>query len=68
METGAPIRGYSFIRFGDDPTVDQEIYLDVRIGHGQMTSPDARPDSIIEFAARAGRCHAAHRRGQAAPG
>lgn len=53
METRAPIGGCSFIRFADDPTAGQEIYLDVRIGHGQMTSPDVRLDSIIEFVARA---------------
>jgi GNAT superfamily N-acetyltransferase len=53
METRAPIGGCSFIRFGDDPAIDQEMYLDVRIGAGQMTSPDARLDAIVEFVAYA---------------
>ena len=51
METRAPIGGCSFIRFGDNPAADQEIYLEVQTGHGRMTSPDARLDSIIEFVA-----------------
>jgi hypothetical protein len=53
METRDPIGGCSFIRFGDDPAVDQEIYLDVRISTGKMTSPDARLDSIVDFVAHA---------------
>jgi hypothetical protein len=53
LETRAPVGGCSFIRFGDDPAVDQEIYLDVQTGHGRLTSPDVRLDSIIEFVASA---------------
>ena len=52
LETRAPIGGCSFIRFGDDPDADQEMYLDVRAGHGRLTSPDARLDSVIDFVAR----------------
>lgn len=53
LETRAPIGGSSYIRFGDDPGADQEIYLDVRTGRGELASPDAELDSIIEFVARA---------------
>jgi hypothetical protein len=53
LETRAPIGGCSFIRFGDEEGADHEIYLDVRTGHEQLTSPDTRLDSIIEFIARA---------------
>jgi hypothetical protein len=48
-ETRSSIGGCSFIRFGDDPVVDQEIYLDVHISGRQLTSPDAR-------LAQSGRC------------
>lgn len=53
METREPIGGCSFIRFGGDPAVDHEIYLEVRTGTGKMTSPDARLDSIVDFVAHA---------------
>jgi hypothetical protein len=53
METRDPIGGCSFIRLGDDPAADHEMYLEVRIGTGKMTSPDARLDSIIDFVANA---------------
>ena len=52
METRAPIGGCSFIRFGDSPA-DQEIYLNVQTDHGQLVSPDARLDAIIELIAHA---------------
>jgi hypothetical protein len=52
-ETRAPIARCSYIRFGDDLAADQEIYLDVRTGHGQLTSQDVELDSIIEFIAHA---------------
>jgi hypothetical protein len=53
LETRAPIGGCSFIRFGDEPTADHEMYLDVRTARGQLTSPDERLDSIVEFVAHA---------------
>src|SRR2546430_15815469 len=42
--------GSSFIRFGDDPVTDQEMYLYVYDGGEQLRSP-VRLDSIVEFAA-----------------
>jgi hypothetical protein len=53
LETRAPVGGCSFIRFGGDQAADEEIYLEVRTGHGRLTSSDVRLDSIIEFIARA---------------
>jgi hypothetical protein len=48
LETGGGLGGCSFIRVGDDPDVDQEMYLHVYTGSEQVTSP-ARLDPIIEF-------------------
>ena len=53
LETRVPIGGSSYIRFGNDLTADQEMYVDVRTSHGRLTSPDSRLDSIIEFVASA---------------
>ena len=47
------IGGGSFIRFGDDPDVDHEMYIDVHVGERQLFSPDARLDAIIDFIAHA---------------
>jgi hypothetical protein len=52
-ETRATIGGCNFIRFGDDPAADQEMYPDVQNGQGQLISPDAHLYQIIEFVARA---------------
>jgi hypothetical protein len=41
--------GCSFIQIGDDPDIDQEMYLNVYNGAGQVSSP-ARPDPIAGFA------------------
>jgi hypothetical protein len=53
LETRAPTGGCSFIRIGDDPVTDQEMYLEVQTGDGQLTSPDVQLDQIIDFVARA---------------
>lgn len=53
LETRAPTGGCSFIRIGDDPVIDQEMYLELRTGDGQPTSPDVQLDQIIDFVARA---------------
>ena len=53
LETRAPTGGCSFIRIGDDPLTDQEMYLELRTGDGQLTSPDVQLDQIIDFVARA---------------
>jgi hypothetical protein len=53
LETRDPIGGCSFVRIGDDPVTDQEMYLEVRTGDGQLTSPDVQLDQIIDIDARA---------------
>ena len=53
LETRAPIGGCSFIRIGDDPVIDREMYLEVRTADGQLTSPDVQLNQIIDFVARA---------------
>ena len=53
LETGGGLGGCSFIRIGDDPVTDQEMYLEVQTGDGQLTSPDVQLDQIIDFVARA---------------
>lgn len=53
LETRGGIGGCSFIQIGDDPAVDDEMYIDVHLGTRQLTSPDARLDAVIDFVAHA---------------
>jgi len=53
LETRHGIGGCSFIQFGGDPAVDDEMYIDVHLGAKRLTSPDARLDAIINFVAHA---------------
>lgn len=50
LETEGGLGGGSFIRFGDDPDADQEMYLHIYCGTAQVSSP-GRLDPIIEFVA-----------------
>ncbi len=50
LETEGGLGGASFIRLGDDPDLDQEMYLHVHDGAAQVRSP-ARLDPIIKFVA-----------------
>jgi hypothetical protein len=50
LETEGGLGGASFIRLGDDPDVDQEMYLHFYDGGAQVRSP-VRLDPIIEFVA-----------------
>jgi hypothetical protein len=49
LETRHGIGGCSFIQVGDDPALDIEIYVDVHVGTGKLTSPDRRLDAVIDF-------------------
>jgi hypothetical protein len=49
-ETEGGLGGESFIRLGDDPDVDQEMYLHLYDGAAQVRSP-VRLDPIIKFVA-----------------
>jgi hypothetical protein len=53
METRQAIGGCSFIPVTDDQAVDEESYVDVHLRTGQLTSPDARLDDILDFIAHA---------------
>lgn len=53
LETLGSLGGCSFIQIGDDPAVDNEMYIDVHLGTRQLTSPDARLDAVIDFVAHA---------------
>jgi len=53
LETRHGIGGCSFIQIGDDPAVDNEMYIDVHLGARQLASPDARLDAVIDFVAHA---------------
>jgi len=50
LESEGGLGGDSFIRLGDDPDVDQEMYLHVYIG-GELVRPPVRLDPIVEFVA-----------------
>ena len=50
LESEGGLGGDSFIRLGDDPDVDQEMYVHVYIGGKQVSSP-VRLDPIVEFVA-----------------
>ena len=50
LETEGGLGGDSFIRLGDDPDVDREMYLHVYTGIEQVRSP-ACLDLIVEFVA-----------------
>jgi hypothetical protein len=53
LETLHGIGGCSFIQIGEDPAVDNEMYIDAHLGARQLTSPDARLDTVIDFIAHA---------------
>jgi hypothetical protein len=52
LESEGGLGGDSFIRLGDDPDVDQEMYLHVYTGRELVRSP-VRLDPVIEFVGRA---------------
>lgn len=53
LETRHGIGGCSFIHAGDDPAVDNEMYIDVHLGAIRLASPDPRLDTVIDFVAHA---------------
>ena len=53
LETRHGLGGESFIQFGDDPRLDQEMYITVDLGSQRLNSPDARLDAVIDFIAHA---------------
>lgn len=53
LETQGGLGGCSFIQIGDDPAVDNEMYIDMHLGTRQLTSPGARLDAVVDFVAHA---------------
>jgi hypothetical protein len=59
LETRGGLGGESFIRLGDDPALDQELYIRMYTGSNEIASPDVHLDAVIEFIADA--CNAIQR-------
>ena len=55
LETRDTTGGESFVRFGGNPDVDNEMYLTVLLGTDRLTSPDPRLDLIVDFVGNAAR-------------
>jgi hypothetical protein len=53
LETRTATGGESFVQFGGDPGVDNEMYLTVLLGKDRLTSPDPRLDLIVDFVGNA---------------
>lgn len=49
LETREATGGCSFVRLGEDPDLDQEMYVDIHVGADKWSSPDARLDDVIDF-------------------
>jgi hypothetical protein len=49
LETRQPIGGESFIRLGDDPDLDQELYIRLYMGPNEIASPDVGLDAVVDF-------------------
>jgi len=47
------IGGESFVRIGDDPVLDHELYIRLYLASEQLVSPDIRLDAVIDFVANA---------------
>jgi len=53
LETRGGLGGESFIQLGDDPDLDQELYIRMYTGLNEIASPDVHLDAVIEFIADA---------------
>ncbi|HSR86440.1 MAG TPA: hypothetical protein VLM11_19865 [Streptosporangiaceae bacterium] len=53
LETRAGLGGESFIRLGDDPVLDHELYVTLFLGTNRVASPDVGPDAVIDYIAHA---------------
>jgi hypothetical protein len=53
LETRQAIGGESFIRLGDDPGLDKELYIRLYAGRDEITSPDIALDAVVDFIAEA---------------
>jgi hypothetical protein len=53
LESRGGLGGESFIQLGDDPALDQELYIRMYTGSNEIASPDVHLDAVIEFIADA---------------
>jgi hypothetical protein len=53
LETRGGLGGESFIRLGDDPVLDNELYVTLDLGTKRVASPDVGLDAVIEYIAQA---------------
>jgi hypothetical protein len=53
LETRQAIGGESFIRLGDDPNLDQELYVRLYNGLNEIASPNVGLDAVVDFIADA---------------
>lgn len=53
LETRQAIGGESFIQLGDDPDLDQELYVRLYTGPDAIVSPDVGLDAVVDFIANA---------------
>ncbi|MEV6240874.1 hypothetical protein [Lentzea sp. NPDC051838] len=49
LETREGTGGGSFVRLGEDPELDQEMYVDIHVGTDKWSSPDSRLDEVVDF-------------------
>jgi hypothetical protein len=55
LETRQPIGGESLIWLGNDSHLDQEMYISLYTGPGEIASPDVGLDAVVDFIAAARR-------------
>jgi hypothetical protein len=53
LETRGGLGGESFIRLGDDPVLDRDLYVTLHLGTKRVASPDVGLDAVIEYIAQA---------------
>ncbi len=53
LETRGGLAGESFIRLGDEPVLDHELYLTLLLGSTRVASPDVALDAVIDYIAHA---------------
>ena len=53
LETRGGLGGESFIRLGDDPVLDNELYITLYLGTNPVASPDVGLDAVIDYIAHA---------------
>ena len=53
LETRGGLGGESFVRIGDDPVLDRELYVTLLLGTDRVASPNVALDAVIDYIAHA---------------